>query len=243
MSLSKNEIKDLRFLQSKRGREDQGLYLVEGPKLIEEAVKSGAKIQTIYSTDESFNLKGDFKLISNKELSQVSLLKTPNKAIATVLMNQPDFTKFQDKKLTLVLDRINDPGNLGTILRIADWFGISQIICSPGSVEHTNPKVVQASMGAVFRVKVYQMEIKEAVEEFKSQFPDGNVLVADMAGESIHESSYADHAMLIMGSESHGIDPSVLDLGVKRIHIPGYGRAESLNVGVATGIICSTILK
>ena len=243
MSITKNEIKDLRFLHSKRGRDDQGLFMIEGPKLIEEAIRSKAPIKCIYSVDEWSNWKGGFKLLSSKELRQVSTLKTPNKAIATVEYKPKVFSQFSNHKLVLALDRINDPGNLGTILRIADWFGINQIICSPESVEYSNSKVVQASMGAIFRVDVFQMDLTDSISKFKEQFPNAAVLAADMAGDSIHELDLPENSMLIMGSESHGIDPNLLKSITKRVHIPGDGKAESLNVGVATGIICSSIMK
>jgi len=198
VGISKNQIKQIRALQTNKGREVYQQFVVEGPKLVEEALASRVDIEAVYALEGA---------------------------------------------LTLALDRINDPGNLGTLLRIADWFGMKQLICSPDSVSYLNPKVVQASMGAVFRIPVFYQPLREVCTQFQTE-QKGTVYMAHMKGESMYESKVELPAMLVLGSESHGVEQELLDNNsFKPIHIPGNGQAESLNVAVSAGILSAQLLK
>jgi len=242
VGISRNEIKRIRFLQTNKGRAEYHQYLVEGPKLLDEALASKADIDVIYAVEGALSDRIKHEVVSQKELSQISGLKTPNAAVAVVNYKDPKWNGIQGD-LTLVLDRINDPGNLGTLLRIADWYGMKQLICSPDSVSHLNAKVVQSSMGAIFRVPVFYRPIMEVCSEFREQ-QNGEVLLAHMDGESMFEIEAPKPALLVMGSESHGVDKDLLNhADFKRIHIPGNGGAESLNVAVSAGILSAQLMK
>lgn len=242
MGISRNEIKRIRFLQTNKGRAEYHQFLVEGPKLVDEALASKADIDVIYAVEGTLPQRIKHEVVSHKELSQISGLKTPNASIAVVNYKAPKWNGIQGD-LTLVLDRINDPGNLGTLLRIADWYGMKQLICSPDSVSHLNAKVVQSSMGAIFRVPVFYRSIMEVCSEFREQ-QNGEVFLAHLNGQSMFEIDVQKPALLVMGSESHGVDKDLLNhSGFKRIHIPGNGSAESLNVAVSAGILSAQLMK
>ncbi len=241
MGLTENQLKQIRALRMKKSRKEQGLFLVEGPKLVEEALNSSATVEEVYAL-QGFLPEGiKHQEITPKQLQRISNLSSPNGCFA--LVKYPSEVSLQfTSKLTLALDRINDPGNLGTILRIADWFGVKEVVCSPDSVDYSSPKVVQSSMGAVFRVSVSYDNLINVAEQFKSA-TGGQVLTADMQGVSIHSYNPAKPMLLAMGSESHGVHPELRALSDQALHIPGEGKAESLNVGVSTGIICSALLR
>lgn len=241
MGLTENQVKQIRALRMKKGRKEQGIFPVEGPKLVEEALNSSAEVLGVYALPGFLPRGIRQQEITAKQLQRISNLSTPNGCFA--LVKTPSFSvPAYTGQLTLALDRINDPGNLGTILRIADWFGIKEVICSVDSVDFTSPKVVQSSMGAVFRVAVHYVNIEEEVKRFKAE-KKGDVLTADMQGTPIYDYQPAKPMLLIMGSESHGVLPGLKALSDVPLHIPGEGRAESLNVAVSTGIICSALLR
>jgi TrmH family RNA methyltransferase len=234
--LSKNKIKWIRSLQLKKHRDELGLYIVEGEKMVNEALKfSLDSIETIIHTLEFdiSDFKGESYQISHKELEQISTLKTPNKAFA-ILRQKREFPSINSDKLIIALDGIQDPGNLGTILRIADWYGISDIVCSKNTVDWYNPKVVQASMGAIFRVQIHYIDLFDWLNTCSLK-----IYGALLEGKNIYTDKHLENGVLLMGNEGNGISSDLLPLITHPISIPRFGEAESLNVSVATAILVS----
>jgi TrmH family RNA methyltransferase len=246
--LSKALIKQLRSLQMKKFRDIEQLFVVEGPKMLAELANSPQwKIEHIYSTDEllisSLNASLPFTIINEKELEQISGLSTPNKVLATVKYrsSEPDNLNIHSG-FYLLLDKIQDPGNLGTIIRIADWFGVDGIVCSMDTADYYNPKVIQSSMGSVFRVPVSYEDLSKVLEQNlkTAKLP---VFAAMLEGDSLYQTSINKNAFLLMGNESNGVNQDLNRFITNKIHIPSgklSGQAaESLNVAIATAIICS----
>jgi TrmH family RNA methyltransferase len=234
--LTKNEIKQLKQLQLKKFRRQDGLYLVEGVKMVEELLQSRHKIHAVYCTAEFADLFTDAVVIKSDLMKQISAMTTPPGVIAVAEIPKPKLLDIS-KGWTLALNDINDPGNLGTILRTADWFGISQVICSENCVDAFSPKVVQASMGAIFRTSVYYLNMQSILNECTNR--QVKIYAADMQGEPLGSITFPENGILLMGSESHGIGADIKHLVNHRVNIPGKGKTESLNVSVAAGIICA----
>lgn len=238
--ISKNKIKWIRSLQLKKNREAEGLFLVEGEKMVLEAmIYCKSQIQYIACTDSFVSEHlADFEhqLVSEKELEMISSLKTPNKALAVVQItkSRPSI----ENQLVLALDDIQDPGNMGTILRIADWFGIHTIICSKNTVDCYNPKVVQASMGAIFRIQISYVDLSKWLKSCNS-----TIYGALLEGENIYRKAELSNGVLLMGNEGKGISQENIKYINEAISIPRFGKAESLNVSVATGIIVSEFIR
>jgi TrmH family RNA methyltransferase len=238
--LSKNKIKWIRSLHLKKNRDEFGLFLVEGEKMVTEALREFPEIiEEVYTTCalDTFLYKGAIELISDAELSQLSTLKTPNKTLA-VLRKPEKVGSNISEGLILVLDGVQDPGNMGTILRTADWFGVQKIVCSEDTADIYNPKVIQASMGSMLRMDVTYT----ALDTFLSscQLP---VYGALLEGENVYNTALVRNAVLVMGNEGKGIRPNIQAYINSPIHIPGFGKAESLNVAVATGILLSEFAR
>jgi len=243
--LSKEKIKHLRSLHLAKFRNESGLFIAEGPKLAGELIRSSLQIHALYHTaawnpDQAAGRCREITLISEEELLRISLLKTPNQVFA--VCGIPAYTIDQSELLnglTLLLDDIHDPGNLGTIIRIADWYGIQQLICSPDCVEVFNPKVVQSSMGSVFRVKVFYRDPELFLREYSKLLP---VFGAYLDGENVLTSSLTSMGIIVIGSESHGIRRTLEPFITRKLLIPAFVReggthAESLNASVACGIL------
>jgi len=234
--ISKNDIKFIRSLSQKKYREQHKLYVVEGPKLVSEAIKSKVKIKTIYTTsseDVDYDLEEVIE-INEKQLGQISNLKSPNTCLAVVAYKESFFsTDMLSGKISLVLDGINDPGNLGTIIRTAEWFGVNTILCSDNCVDQYNPKVVQSTMGSIFRSNVHYMDLQNLLSE--TSIPSYGTF---LNGENIYKTNLKSEALVVIGSESHGISDELSQLIQSKITIPAKGKAESLNAAVATGIVC-----
>ena len=235
-SVSKNQQKLINSLKNKKHRYKNGLFVAEGIKVIKEFLDSSYRLHSLYSIADIFTLKHQpVNIISEEALKSISFLSTPQIAVAVFHIKK--YKPLKIKSLTLALDGVRDPGNLGTIIRMCDWFGIKKIICSRDTVDCYNPKVVQASMGSLTRVKVYYENLAETLSQ-----TDLPIYVADMNGESIYSSSIEQKSILVMGSESHGISAEVQDLMYKSLSIPQFGKnqeTESLNVAMATSIILS----
>ena len=247
MALSRNEIKLIKSLQDKKSRESQRRFVVEGVKLVEELLQQSAfRIETVFYTEEyTTPISADIATVkvSGSELERISGLVTPNKVLAVVYSERETELRAEDiiEPMVLVLDEVKDPGNLGTILRTADWFGIRTVIVSESTVDLFNPKVIQASMGAVYRIQFIQEKLENLLPILQT---NGYELVgADLKGENLYAFSFAAKTALIMGSESHGISEKTAALLKRRITIPQFGKTESLNVGMATGIILSHYKK
>ncbi|HXB10717.1 MAG TPA: RNA methyltransferase [Bacteroidia bacterium] len=248
--LSKAEIKLIRSLQLKKHRVEEGLFVAEGKKMVEELLKSPIEITQVYVCNDYQDMddilldlqdekKYDLLEVSREELEKISSLTTPQGILALCKIPAegqvlPDFAK----ELVLVLDDIRDPGNMGTILRIADWFGIRHIYCSAESVDVYNPKVIQASMGSIVKLQVHYTDLITMLNEAGEGIP---VYGAVLNGKSIYEENLRPNGLLVIGNESTGISEDVFKFITKPISIPIYNTngPESLNAGVATAILCA----
>ncbi|MBL7951706.1 MAG: RNA methyltransferase [Flavobacteriales bacterium] len=232
-------LKHARSLQQKKFRDESGEFLVQGAKVVGELLTSGWGVSALLAT-EAMAARPEFshaEVVSPHELDRVGTLESGNELIAVVRKPvRGPLSDLRDDELVIALDGITDPGNLGTVLRIADWFGFERVWCSVGSVDAYNPKCVQASMGAIFRVQVQQVDLPVVLAR---QQECGAVLyMASMEGSSVFAERLACKAVLVMGSESHGISTEVRALQGRSISIPGKGGSESLNVAMATSALC-----
>ncbi|MFD0862705.1 TrmH family RNA methyltransferase [Sungkyunkwania multivorans] len=235
--VSKNEIKIITSLQQKKYRSLHGLFVAEGPKVITELLQANFTPEKIYATatDLFANHLDLLQIITDTQLKKISSLKTPNRCLA--LFRIPEMIPQEDEGLTVVLDDVRDPGNLGTIIRLCDWFGVHQLVCSVNTVDCYNPKVVQATMGSLARVAVIYSELSTYLERTKRP-----VFGAFMDGDNVYRTTLPTAANLVMGNEANGISTKIAALIDKRIAIPRFGsvqKTESLNVATATGILLS----
>ncbi|TND09333.1 MAG: rRNA methylase [Bacteroidetes bacterium] len=254
--ISKNQVVFVRSLQQKKQRREHGLFIAEGAKIVPEMLRSDFKIREIYALESwcaaNRGLAGATTLheVTEQELARISGLVTPNEALAVAGIPRYELDyRSAGKTLTLVLDDIRDPGNLGTLIRIADWFGIRDIVCSEETAEAWNPKVVQASMGSITRVRIHYTALVPFFEKIKSAHPVP-VYGAFLEGESIYKTKFGNSGFLVIGNEAHGISPEVASFITKKITIPSFsatenktGEAESLNAAVAAAVICSEIRR
>ncbi len=235
--VSKNQIKLISSLQQKKYRFANQLFFAEGIKVIQELLKSNFELEHIYTTKSDFDhVSNDKKtIISETDLKKISALSTPNTCLAVFKI--PAENKIIDSGLILALDSVRDPGNLGTIMRLCDWFGIKQLLCSKETVDIYNPKVVQATMGSITRVNVNYVDLDPFVA--KTKLP---VFGTFMDGENIYKSTLPQEGIIIMGNEANGISESLEQVIKNRLTIPRFGdfqKTESLNVATATSIILS----
>jgi TrmH family RNA methyltransferase len=246
-----NQIKHIRSLQQKKYRNEYRQFVAEGNKLVSDLLYSRYKAELIAATDEwlSINsklLKGfntNIIEVNAKDLERISSLTTPNQVVAVFYYPENNInTNEIISQLSIVLDDIKDPGNLGTIIRIADWFGIKNIICSPETVDVYNPKVIQATMGSVARVNIFYTNLDEFLKSIAGKV---KVYGSFLDGESIYEKKLDEHAVIIIGNESKGISEYLIPFISEKLLIPSYSinktdsKAESLNASVATAIICA----
>ena len=236
----KSQIKFIKSLQQKKYRLQHGLFVAEGIKMVEDLLNSNVKPFKIYSTDSKILASGVaiVELISEETLKKISGLVTPNKAVGVFTIPKIKPVDFSDWVVTL--DDVRDPGNLGTIIRLCDWFGIKHLVCSKNSVDCYNPKVLQATMGSIARVNIVYVELTTFL---KAQ----NVPIygAFMEGMSVYTNPFPDKGILLMGNEANGISKGVAELVSKKVNIPQFGdqTAESLNVATATSILLSEIRR
>ncbi|SEQ97308.1 RNA methyltransferase, TrmH family [Epilithonimonas lactis] len=239
--LTAHTIKTIQSLDKKKYRQKYNLFLVEGNKIIKELPNSDYEIENLYSTDpENITFKTvNIEKILPTDLKKISFLQHPKDSVAVCKI--PESKILKDVKIQLILDGIQDPGNLGTIIRLADWFGIEQIICSNDTVDVYNPKVIQATMGSFLRVNVFYTDLEEYLKEY--QYP---IFGTDMNGENIYETDFPERFSLVFGNEGNGLRPSTEDLISTMITIPRFGRSqstESLNVSMSAGIILGEIFS
>jgi len=233
--LSKNQTKFITNLQKKKYRNEQQLFLVEGVKVVEEFLLSTIELDTLFCTAAVEDTYKEYNptLLTEKELSKISSLSTPNKVLA--IFKIPTLTKINSKGLIVALDGINDPGNLGTIIRLCEWFGVSQLLCSQHTVDCYNTKVVQASMGSLARLSIQYVNLETVLSN--TTLP---IYGAVMDGTSINTKKLAQNGILIMGSESHGISSAIAKFVQHKITIAKFGITtvtDSLNVATATAIV------
>ena len=242
--LSKNKIKKLRGLQRKKERKITGFFVVEGKKIVAELLQSSTAYVELYATRSWFDnnptylIKDNSYELSERDLLQVSTLKTPNEVL--LVLKQKELTSFDEvsnQTLVLALDGVNDPGNLGTIIRLADWFGVEHILCTLETVDQYNPKTVQSAMGSINRIHMHYGDLPQMLNDLSSH----TIYASDLKGESIYTTSLAKKSILLMGSESHGISDEILSLENKKITIPTLSKSgiDSLNVATATAIVLS----
>lgn len=245
MALSKNRIKYIHSLELKKNRDAAGVFLAEGPKVVSEllghfpcqllAATSGWQPPcTGMQAEESIE-------VTTEELTRASLLRTPQQVLA-IFRKRKDIDNKTEifRSLCLALDGVQDPGNLGTIIRLADWFGIRHIFCSPDTADVYSPKAVQATMGSLARVHVHVADLPSLIRDL----PEGTPVYGTfLDGENMYEKTLSNNGLLIMGNEGRGIRDEVRELVNQRLFIPAYpeerGASESLNVGVATAIVCA----
>lgn len=251
--ISKNQIKYVHQLEQKKFRKQEGLFIAEGHKVVGDLLRAGYTPKQLFATEKWFNenqlliLKSKFLIssVSDEELRRLSLQQHPQQVLA--LFPLPSHSQISSlnsqflilNSLSLALDGVQDPGNLGTIIRIADWFGISAIICSEDTVDAWNPKVVQATMGSIARVNIIYTNLTEFLDTLPANYPVYGTL---LDGENIYTQSLTKHGLIVMGNEGNGISEAVRQRVNRRLLIPDFhdgDTADSLNVAIATAITCS----
>lgn len=250
--LSNSRLRFVKSLHQKKFREQERLFLVEGPKLVQELLQSNAfRLESVYATKEwripDYLDFGLVQIVTAEQLERMSGLESPNKVLAVCEMPDPSGqTHLSSKGLTLLLDHISDPGNLGTIIRTADWFGVTEVFCSLDSADLFNPKVIQATMGSVFRMKVTHTSLIDLLVR-NTESDRIPVYAAVLGGENVFAADLKADALLLMGNETRGVSPLLMPFVTKSVTIPsfskGTAKAESLNVSVATGILCAELAR
>lgn len=239
--ISKNKIKLVRALETKKGREKQGLFVAEGPKVVGDLLAAGFELVELFEEE--------------KDIKKVSFLQHPQGKLGIFKLPEQTKTKAGEcetavgaehkvllgkNELALALDGVQDPGNLGTIIRVADWFGIERIFCSMDTADCWNPKVVQATMGSIARVKMYYLNLNELINSLPKDYPIYGTL---LDGEDIYEEKLSANGLIVMGNEGNGISAAIRQRVNRKLLIPNFSvgntRAESLNVAIATAVVCS----
>ena len=243
--LTKNQLKLVRSLELKKNRKKEGLFVAEGPKVVGDLLRAGYKARLVFSTTE----REDAVMVTDDELRKLSFLQHPQEVLAVFEIPNHgdrlfDVNSFNQKpvpvidQLALALDSVQDPGNLGTIIRIADWFGISTIYCSEDTADVYNPKVVQATMGSLAHINIVYCDLVELLQHY-----DGPIYGTLLDGQDIYQQELSQKGIIVMGNEGNGISQRVRPLITHRLLIPNFNKnsetAESLNVAIATAITCS----
>jgi len=240
--VSKREVKYIQSLCQKKHRAEERLFIVEGEKAVEELIQSDWTIRQLYAAADwmaaHLSLNLPVQEASEEQLQQMSGLRSARAVIALVEMPNQQVLPLQPDGFTLVLDQLQDPGNMGTILRIADWFGIQTIVASESCADLYNPKVIQSSMGSFLRVQVHYTDLTAWLEQYRAP-----ILGAVLTGESVFMASPHERAALIIGNEGQGIGQQLLPFIQEPVSIPRLGKAESLNAAVATGILLSYLKR
>ena len=234
--ITKNQIKLIKSLSLKKNRDKHNLFIAEGPKIVDELLKSEITLKTLYSTSENYTTIDRSIIINSMELKKISNFKSPNSVLA--LFEIPNAKKIDFKSNIIALDEIKDPGNFGTIIRLCDWFGIKDIICSENSVDCYNPKVIQSSMGSISRVNISYMSFDDVFSK------NLNLVASDIKGTNINEYKFNKNQVIFFGNEANGLSPKVLSEVRNKITIPRYTeKIESLNLASSVSIVLSEIKK
>ena len=239
--VSKNQIKLITSLHQKKFRQANNLFIAEGVKVINELLHSNFELENVYATEPLFPAisKGKFNLIGENDLKKISALTVPNNCLAVFKI--PESKSIREEGLIVALDDVRDPGNLGTILRLCDWFGVEQVICSEQTVDIYNPKVVQATMGSIARLNVTYLDLNLYIKTTKLP-----VFGTFMDGENIYKANLPKEGIIVMGNEANGISSAIEQSIKNRLTIPRFGnlqQTESLNVATATAIILSEFCR
>lgn len=234
--VSKNQIKLINSLQQKKYRKLHNLFIAEGKKVIQELIDANFSLEHLFVTKENlFDSKYNFELISDNDLKKISALTTANDCLAVFKIKEVN--SHSSSGLELALDNIKDPGNMGTIIRLCDWFGISKIVCTEETVDIYNPKVVQATMGSLARVEVLYTNLANYLKT-----TDLEIFGTFMEGTNIYKTELPSKGIIVMGNEANGISTEIENLVTQKISIPRFGslqQTESLNVATATAVILS----
>ena len=245
--IGKNTIKWVHSLEMKKNRKREGLFVAEGPKVVGDLL-SRFRLHSVFATDEwtggdSIGAEVRLERVDDDTLRRLSFLQHPQQVVAVMEMNKEEKVEVDADQLTIMLDGVQDPGNLGTIIRIADWFGIDSIICSPDTADAYNPKVVQATMGSLGRVSVTYSPLVPLLSSLPADMPIYGTL---LDGKDIYQKELTRHGVIIMGNEGNGISDEVRAMVTHPLLIPRFRQgesAESLNVAVATAITCSEFCR
>ena len=244
--ITKNQIKYINSLQQKKFRTEHQSFVVEGAKSVLELLKSDFEIELLFITqsfsEENESILRNFSMITvivePTDLEKAGSFSSNNAALAVVKTKENVELLVNGKEFALILDDIRDPGNLGTIIRIADWYGITKIICSHETVDFYNPKVINATMGSFTRILMYYTDLKQFVE--KQQV---NIYGTLLDGENIHRTHFTDAGFIVIGNEANGISEEITQLVTHKITIPRFGGAESLNAGIATAVVLDNVFR
>ena len=224
--ISKNKIKLIHSLETKKGREKVGLFVAEGPKVVKDLLQAGFIAKEVFEDIE--------------DIKKISFLQHPQSMLGVFHLPTNGSKELSMNQLVLALDGVQDPGNLGTIIRVADWFGIKDIYCSHDTADCWNPKVVQATMGSIARVQLHYVDLNKMVESLPADYP---IYATLLDGENIYKQELSHHGMIVMGNEGKGISPLLRTKINRKLYIPSYSSdgntAESLNVAIATSIVCA----
>lgn len=233
--ITKNQIKLIKSLGLKKNRIQSGFFIAEGEKIIDELLESKLEVLNIFSSSEKYNISDYYIPISSSQLKQISNLKTPNKVLG--LFKIPKSSEIDFNSNIIALEEINDPGNLGTIIRLCDWFGIKNIICSKNSVDCYNPKVIQASMGSICRVNISYMNLNKLFDS-----KNYNTVAADLEGQNLRDFTFSNNQIIFFGSESSGFSEKLSSQMDHNITIQRYNdNIESLNLATSVAIILSEL--
>ncbi len=244
MSVSKAKQKYIRSLKEKKFRNEHGVFVAEGYKIVSELLavypcKLLVATQDFIDNNKNIINVEELVVVSDDELTKVSFLQSPQQVLAIFVQPQDILSFDPDKELILVLDCVQDPGNMGTIMRLADWYGINHIVCSRDSADIYNPKTVQATMGAIARVRVHYTDLQELLSKYK----DTPIYGTFLDGGNMYEQPLSPNGIIVMGNEGKGISPEIERWVTNKLFIPNYpperATSESLNVAIATGIICA----
>ena len=237
--ISKNQIKLIKQLEQKKFRRREGLFVAEGPKVVGDLMKRWKPVAVFATGDYVPAMTAEVQQITDDELRRISFLQHPQQVIALFPLPEPSPFIPDPSRLVLALDGVQDPGNLGTIIRLADWFGISDIVCSTETADAWNPKVVQATMGSIARVNMIYTELPALLEQLPQAYPVYGTL---LDGDNIYQQPLTHGGIIVMGNEGNGLTEKVRRRVNRRLFIPSYrsdDTAESLNVAIATAIVCA----
>jgi TrmH family RNA methyltransferase len=232
--VSKSQIKFVRQLAQKKQRDQHDLFVAEGHKVVQEFINENYQLHQLFTSDLSlFSSHKAIIVVSHLEMKAMSALKTPSDALA--VFAKPNEQTLSQSKLILALENIQDPGNLGTIIRLCDWFGIEDIVCSSDTVDCYNPKVIRSSMGSLARVQVFYKDLQAWLVGMQ----DCQIVATAMDGQSLYEFAFDSPTVLVIGNEGRGLSIKIQELATNVVSIPRYGGAESLNAAMAAGIIAA----
>ena len=229
--VSKSQIKFVRQLAQKKQRDQHHLFIAEGHKVVQEFIKENYQLHQLFTSNLSLFSYNQATLVSKSEMKTMSALKTPSDALA--VFAKPNEQTLTHSKLILALESIQDPGNLGTIIRLCDWFGIQNIVCSIDTVDCYNPKVIRSTMGSLARVQVLYKDLQTWLMGMQNH----EIVATTMAGQSLYEYAFDSPTILVIGNEGRGLSKQIQEVATDAITIPRFGGAESLNAAMATGII------